>query len=105
MPTLHLNVVVKLDEQTWTTFTRHASLTEFAMIDRHSLSASAQDDGLCGATPSAAVLRFPGGGTFSFAGFIVNGVTLDADGAVALTNTLDYTVQVGAVGRQVQGIG
>lgn len=105
MPTLHLNVVVKLDEQTWTTFTRRAALTECVMIDRNSLSASVQDSGFFGASPSAALLRFDDGGTFAFVSDIINGVTLETDGMVALTNSLTYVAQTGATGRRVRGVG
>lgn len=106
MPVLHVRVVVHVDGQPLFVAARRVSLTEYAIVDREALSASAQDDGLFGASPSAMLLSFPDGGTIGFAGdTATNATTLEAGGAAMLTNAVDYVAQVGAVGCKVRGLG
>ena len=106
MPILHLTAVIRLDGAVLLSTTRRVSLTEFAIVNRDQLSASVQDDGLFGASPSAMLLSFEDGGAIGFAGDIAtNATNLNPGGLAVLTNSVDYVAQVGVVGHRVKGLG
>lgn len=106
MPVLHVRAVVHLDGSPLFVAARRVSLTEFTMVDRGAaLSASVQDDGLFGASPSAMLLTLAEGGAVGFAGDIAtNAVALEPGGVAVLTNAVNYTAQV-AAGDPIRGLG